>query len=254
MLALLAPLMACVPGTSQQTQDHASPLLVFAASSLTDVMPELARRFERQHPQVDVRVSFGGSQVLRLQIEQGAPADVFLSANRDHMIALEGLGLIGAGRVFARNELAVIVPRSNPAGLKTLADLPRAELLVLGSQNVPVGIYGRRLLVKAGALYGEGFTEAVTDHIVSEESSVRLVRAKVALGEADAAIVYRSDLWGTPDISSIEIPAALNIVAHYEIGISEGTDFPTIAETWANFLCSGAGQQVLATYGFLGLE
>ena len=172
---------ACAGGGGER-----ETISVYAASSLTELFEALESSFEASHPSTDVALNFAGSQVLRLQIEQGAPADVFASADLRHMDALVTSGRIAAPRVFAHNELVLIVPLDNPAGLESFSDLPRATRLVVGSQAGPVGSYTRAVLAAAGTQLGEEFEATVTGNIVSEESNVRGVRAKVELGEADA--------------------------------------------------------------------
>ncbi len=227
------------------------PLRVFAASSLTDAFREMAGAFEGAHPDTDVVLVFAGSQVLRLQIEQGAPADVFASANPRHMAALVEGGLVNGERVLARNELVVIVPPANPAGIESFADLVRAERIVIGTPHVPVGAYAREALRRAGSGGGGGaFEEEVLDRIVSEESNVRLVRAKVELGEADAAIVYRTDAVAGR-VRTVQLPPRINVRAHYLIGMVEGAGNAAAAERWAEFVASPEGRRILSRHGFL---
>lgn len=227
------------------------PLHIFAASSLTDVFREMAGAFEGAHPDTEVVLVFAGSQVLRLQIEQGAPADVFASANAQHMDALVRGGLVRGERVLARNELVVIVPPANPAGIESFADLVRAERIVIGTPNVPVGVYAREALRRAGAeVGGSAFARAVLGRVVSEESNVRLVRAKVELGEADAAIVYRTD--AVPGrVRTVQLPPGANVHARYLIGMVEGAGNAAGAERWAEFAASPEGRRIFSRHGFL---
>lgn len=224
---------------------------VFAASSLTESFEELERAFEAEHPGTDVSLSFAGSQVLRLQIEQGAEADVFVSANPRHMQALVDAGRVEASQIFARNELVVIVPLDNPAELESFSDLPRAERLVLGTEDVPVGSYARAALERAGDDLGSRFEQQVRDAVVSEETNVRLVRAKVELGEADAAIVYRTDAAASERVRAIEIPDAYQVKAEYPIGVVSGARQPELARRWIDFVLSERGQSILARHGFV---
>jgi len=217
-------------------------LRVFAASSLTDAFGALEREYERAHPHVDVSPSFAGSQILRLQIEQGAPADVFASADRAHMDALAEGGHVADAEVFAHNALVVIVPPDNPARIERFEDLPRAERLVLGDPNVPVGRYAREMLSRTD------FGDAVLARVASEEPNVRLVRAKVELGEADAAIVYRTD--ATDRVRVIEIPEPPNVRADYHVGVVTRSDRRALARDWIDFLQSEAGRRTLTAHGF----
>ena len=190
--------------------------LVYAASSLTGPFTEIEDAFEKAVPQVDVRMVFAGSQALRLQIEQGALADVFASANQTHMDALIRGKHIEKSHYFASNELALIVPNNNPAGVETLADLASTSLLVLGSDNVPVGTYTEQLLDRAELELGEGFKARVQDQAVSFENNVRLVRSKVEMGEANAAIVYLTESM-SPSLKIVSIPGHLRVPIRYPV-------------------------------------
>jgi molybdate transport system substrate-binding protein len=237
-------------------------LQVYAAASLTEAFGDLEASFERSHPQVDVVLTFAGSQVLRLQIEHGAPADLFASASVEHLDALVRAGLARKPRPFAENELTLIVPPANPAKLRGLADLPRAERLVLGTPEVPIGRYARRLLAKAAKRGGAGFHDferRVTRHVVSQENNVRLLRAKVELGEADAALVYRTDVISSSRVTALPIPEALNVHARYLLGQivraneavrANGAARASWARRFARFVHGARGQAALARRGF----
>lgn len=224
-------------------------LEVFAASSLAEAFRALVGEFEATHPGIPVSLTLAGSQVLRLQIEQGAPADVFASANPEHIAALVEAGLVRDDVEFATNELVVIVPEANPSGLRAFADLPRAERLVIGVATVPVGVYTRRMLERARGVYGEEFVAAVEASVVSGESNVRLVRAKVELGEADAAIVYRTDTVGASGLRTIAVPDAVNVRGSYRIGVVARSAHPAAGQ-WVRFVRSEGGRAVLERFGF----
>jgi molybdate transport system substrate-binding protein len=245
LVAVLATLVAC------EAPPESGTLSVYAASSLTEAFGELEAVFEAAHPDIDVSVTYAGSQILRLQIEQGAAADVFASANPEHMQALVDSGLVGESSVFVHNELVVIVPLDNPAGIESLEDLPEASRIVLGTSNVPVGRYARDVLRLAAPSLGEGFEAMVLSRVVSEESNVRLARAKVELGEADAAIVYRTDAGSSDRVGIVEIPSEFNVIADYPIGVLRRTTVPTAAEAWVALLVSPQGRAVLARHGFI---
>lgn len=237
-------------GCSSAAPDRQA-LRVFAASSLTEAFSDMAGAFEATHPETEVVLVFAGSQVLRLQIEQGAPADVFASADPRHMESLAREGLVIGQRVLAENELVVIVPRGNPARIEAFADLVRAERLVIGTPYVPVGAYAREALRRAGANGGlPGFEAEVLGRVVSEESNVRLVRAKVELGEADAAIVYRTDA-AAGRVQTVRVPPRANVRARYVIGMVAGAENAAGAERWAGFVASPEGRRILSRHGFL---
>ena len=229
-------------------------LSVFAASSLTEVLAELEPQLESAEPGVDVVVSTGGSQALRVQIEQGAPADVLASANAEHVDALVEAGLVKESLPFAEGQLVLVVPPGNPAGLAALSDLPKAARIVLGTPEVPVGKYARELLDRADARYGAGFRARVEEHVVSLEPNVRQVLAKVELGEADAAIVYRSDVLASRDVGVIEIPAELAVPARYYVGVTTNAREPQLAQRFVEHLRSPAGRAVLEHHGFRAID
>jgi molybdate transport system substrate-binding protein len=226
-------------------------VVVFAASSLADAFNDLEKGFEASNPGADVALSYGGSQVLTLQISQGAPADVFASADESHMQELIQQGYATAAQTFAQNELVLLVPADNPAQIDELKQLPKAHRLVIGAANVPVGAYTRQLLARAGASYGASFEKDVMARVVSEESNVRLVRAKVELGEADAAIVYRTDATFAKQVQLIGLPSALNVRASYPIAALRNAHEPELARRWVDYVRSADGRAALAARGFL---
>jgi len=242
-------------------------LLVLAASSLTDAFKQVERELELKHPNVDVLLSFAASSAVALQIDQGGTGDVLATASEEHLQKLVAAGLIKDNVVFAHNELVVAVPKDNPAKIERFEDLANAKRLVLGAPNVPVGQYADALIKRAGEKLGAKFSEAVQAHVVSREANVRLVLAKVELGEADAAIVYRSDIRapeckpapdGTPAVPNacagaraIEVPAALNQRATYPIGVATRSKQPQLAHAFIEYVLSPEGQAAMAANGFI---
>ncbi len=248
LLALCGSLAGgCRPANGQSPAER---LTIFAASSLTESFTELERAFEAGHPGVDVLVTFAGSQVLRLQLEQGATADLFASANADHIERMKAAGLIGASRAFAASRLALITPPDDPAGVRSFADLRRAERIVVGAANVPIGRYTDALLRRAATHIGEDFAAVVRGRIVSRESNVRLVRAKVELGEADAAIVYRTDALASKAVRSVAIPAGVDVSASYHIGRLHDGPRAKLAAVFTAWLGSSEARAILTRHGF----
>ncbi len=237
---------ACQP--DQATAPH-DELTIFAASSLTDAFQELADAFAKKTGDKRPTLAFAGSQVLRLQLAEGAKADVFASANDTHVRSLVDAGHVFEPTVFAENELVVIVPRSNPASLERFIDLPKARRIVVGAPEVPIGTYTRELFERAGSTLGPRFASDVRDNVVSQEPNVRLVRAKVELGEADAAIVYRTDV--SPGVRTIAIPPELQVRARYHAGFVGAPPHSPEAVRWIAFLKSPEGRLILARHGFL---
>lgn len=222
------------------------PLVVLAASSLTDAFAELEQELEAERPGLDVVVSTAGSQALRLQIEQGAEADVFASANAEHIDALHAAGLVEQPIAFAENALVVAVPDDNPAAIERFEDLPKAQRIVLGGETVPVGKYTQELLDRAD----DDFAARVLAHVVSREANVRLVVAKVELGEADAAVVYRSDVASSRDVKAIPIPDTLAPTAAYFVAPLRRAKDPELARAVVGHLLSERGQALLQRHGF----
>lgn len=228
-------------------------LTVFAAASLREAFAEIGSAFEKDHPGARVDFSFAGSQELRLQIEQGASADVFASADLRHLRALRAQGLVGEPRVFARNRLALVVPRGNPQGLRELRDLPRARRVVLAAPEVPAGAYAAALLEGAGRLYGPAFARDVEARVVSREPNVRQVLAKVELGEADAGLVYRSDAQAACGrVEVVPLPDGLVKEAEYPLAAVSGSKQPAMAAAFVDLVLSPAGQAALERRGFGG--
>jgi molybdate transport system substrate-binding protein len=246
--------LAGCAGTSQP-----DPLTVFAAASLTEAFTEMATAFEMENPETEVQLNFAGSQTLRLQIEQGAQADVFASANQLHTEALQDAQLIDKPVTFTHNQLVVIMPVENPASIETLDDLAKPGLkLILAGAAVPAGRYARQVLenLNTHPNLQPDFSQHVLQNLVSEEDTVKGVVAKVQLGEADAGIVYASDL--TPavvdDIITLPLPPKYNVIADYPIAILANTKQPNLAQAFIEFVLSPQGQTILANHGFQPLQ
>ena len=249
-VTLLGILGAAAVAAGGDEGERRRTVQVFAASSLADAFRDMETAFEAAHPDTDVTLVFAGSQVLRLQIEQGARADVFASADRRHIESLRRAGHVAAYGEFAGTELVVIVPPGNPAAIESFDDLVRARRLVVGTEHVPVGAYTREVLRRAAARKGPGFESAVLDRVVSEESNTRLVRAKVELGVADAAFVYRTDA-APGRVRTIAVPEWANVRATYLMGPVAGSANSEGAEQWIGFVASRAGQEILSRRGFV---
>jgi molybdate transport system substrate-binding protein len=240
-------------GSEERQQSEGSTLTVLAASSLTDAFGKLESTFEEQNQGVDVQMSFASSSELLAQIQQGAPADVFASADEVKMDTAVEKGLVTDPETFVSNRPVVIVPVGNPAGIRELRDLANSGTrLVLAEDRVPITEYAKDVLANADIEYGGGFEQAVLDNIVSREVNVRASANRVSLGEADATFVYVSDV--NEDIrDSVEvigIPENLNVRATYPIAILEESQNPELAQRWVDLVLSDEGQRVLEEYGF----
>lgn len=232
-------------------------LTVFAAASLTAAFTDIGKQIEQQIPGTKISFNFAGSPTLRTQLNQGAKADVFASADEPNMRGAEQDGTIASTpEIFARNRLVLIVPKSDPAGITTLQDLAKPGIkLVLAQKDVPVGNYARQSFAKMdnAAGFGSDFSAKVLKNVVSEETNVKQVVAKVQLGEADAGIVYTTDVTPSvrPDVKMIDIPDQFNIIASYPAAVVKGSANPKSAAAFIAYLRSPAGQQILQHYGFL---
>lgn len=218
-------------------------LLVSAAASLTDAFAEMESAFEDANPDLDVVLNLGSSSALREQILEGAPADVFASANTSNMDQVaEAAEISGEAEIFVTNSLQIAVPTGNPAEVTGLEDFAREELLIgLCAEDVPCGDFGRQALAKAG----------VIPSIDTNEPDVRALLTKIEAGELDAGITYLTDvLSASGRVEGLEIPAEMNIVAEYPIATLAGAPNPDAAVVWVEFVLSEEGQAILASYGF----
>jgi molybdate transport system substrate-binding protein len=234
VLAALGAVLAILTGSAHA---QSQPLTIYAAASLTDVF----RAFDP-----DQRYSFSGSNALETQIRNGAPADIFASAAPLNTQRLFRQNLVGKPVTFTSNRLALIVPKSNPAGIRSVYDLRRKPVkLVIAGAAVPVGGYTRTVLRKMGL-------SSVLSKVVSQETDVRAVTGKVALGQADAGFVYVTDARAVADrVTVIRIPAWAQPRVRYEIAVVSSSSKKAAAQAWIKTLLSARGQAALKEYGFL---
>lgn len=263
-------LTACQPmtgGAAAEEPAVATPagatttLNVFAAASLTAAFEEIGELFEASYPNATIVFNFAGSQQLAQQIIAGAPADVFASANQKQTdVVIQAGGIVaGSQQTFVRNRLVVIYPQDNPAGLRDLKDLAQPGLkLVFAAQEVPVGQYSLDFLDKAitDPAFGDSYKEDVLANVVSYEDNVKAVLTKVALGEADAGIVYTSDITGEDGaiVGRIDIPDALNVIATYPIALVKESEYMELAQAFIDLVLSQAGQDILAKHNFIPVK
>jgi molybdate transport system substrate-binding protein len=243
-----------VPPTSEP---EPRTLNVFAAASLTDAFTEIGADFDAANPGVTTTFNFAGSQALRTQIEEGAPADIFASASGKEMDALVSGALVGDGvsKVFLNNKLVLILPADNPAGIDSLDDLANpGTKVILAAEEVPVGNYARQSLDLMNGSFGADFKDKVLANVVSNEDNVKQVVAKIQLGEGDAGIVYTSDAVAAPELKTIEIPAELNVIAKYPIAALTNSPNAELAAAFIDYVLSPEGQAVLQKWGFAPAE
>jgi molybdate transport system substrate-binding protein len=234
--------------TASATPTLSGTANIFAAASLTAAFNKIISDFTAAHPGIKLTPNYNGSDTLVTQIQQGAPADVFASADTTNMDKVTKPGLVPTSTVhiFAKNRLQIIVAKGNPKGIKTLADLAKPGVAVdLENPTVPAGKYGAQAMATAG----------VTVTAKSLETSVSAVVQKVALGEADAGIVYVTDVSAAvaqhENVEGVDIPTPPNVVATYPIGTVKAATNPTLATAFEDYVLSPTGQADLASFGFL---
>jgi molybdate transport system substrate-binding protein len=242
-LFALVVLAACGGTTSTSSGPAHTTLTVFAAASLQPAFDKIGKKLETTQ-NITTTFSYAGTQTLTGQLTQGAQADVFASADTAHMDTVGTAGLIhGQSAIFAHNRLEIAVAKGNPKGIHTLADLARSGLVVvLADPSVPAGKYAQQALTKAG----------VTVHPASLEQQVTGVLTKVALGEADAGIVYVSDVANSGQVDGVAIPDAQNVIATYPIAVLKSTQNQTGAAAFVDLVLSTDGQSILLAAGFQG--
>jgi molybdate transport system substrate-binding protein len=244
VLAAALVLAACGgDDNSGGSSGAASPaeIKVFAAASLTAAFTELGQQYTSANGGTKVTCNFAGSQALATQIQQAAPADVFASADLTNMDKVKDL--VGTPKSFASNLLQIVVEKGNPKGIKKLDDLASKDVkVVLAAEEVPAGKYAKQVLDQAG----------VSVQPVSQEDNVKAVVTKVSLGEADAGIVYVTDVTAGGDkVEGVEIPKDQNVTATYPIATVKASKAPDKAQAFMDLVLSDQGQQVLKSYGFL---
>jgi molybdate transport system substrate-binding protein len=243
LLVAALVLAACGDDSSGGGSGAGSPaeIKVFAAASLTAAFTELGAQFTAANGGTRVSFNFAGSQALATQIQQGAPADVLASADVPNMDKVRDL--VGDPQVFAGNLLQILVEKGNPNGVKGLDDLAGSDLkVVLAAEEVPAGKYAKQILDRAG----------VSVRPVSREDNVKAVVTKVSLGEADAGIVYVTDVTAGGDkVEGVDIPEEQNVVATYPIATVKASKAQDKAQAFMDLVRSDLGQQVLENHGFL---
>lgn len=228
---------------SDPTRPPSGSIVVSAAASLQVAFSEIRTAFTASHPDVDVTLNFGASSTLAQQIVNGAPADVLASADEPTMSVVADAHLLaGPTVVLATNRLEIIVRRGNPSGITALSDLTRSGLVYITcAPAVPIGRYAAESLQRAG----------VTVKPASFEPDVGGIVAKVTAGEADAGIVYSTDIIATKGAADgVAIPDGSNVVARYPIAMINSTSNADAARAWIDFIAGDEGQRILRGYGF----
>ena len=247
------------PAASQTPTPAPVTLNVFAASSLTESFGAIAKQYQASHPNIKIVYNFNGSQILVQQITNGANADIFASADTANMNKAIDAKTVSNPQVFARNKLAVIIPAGNPGNITSLKDLARKGLkIVLAAPAVPAGKYSIQILdtMAKSPDYGSTFENSVKANVVSQEDNVKAVVQKVQLGEADAGIVYRTDVTAAVanQIKMIDIPDNFNVIAEYPVAVTLKSAHSTEALAFVQYLLSANGQAILTQFHFIGVN
>jgi molybdate transport system substrate-binding protein len=251
-VAALVLLSSSCGGAASGSGTGTTTLTVLAAASLSRVFPKIATEFAKVHPDFNVRFSFAGTDALVVQIEQGIPGDVFAGASTKYGDELFTEGLVEAPRAFATNQLVLILPPANPAGISSPRDLAEAGVkLVVGAEAVPVGTYTRNVLANLDDLYGSTYSKSVLANVVSNEDNVEGVLTKVRLGEADAGFVYTTDAKAVDNaVHVVRLPAEAQAIATYPIAVVRSRPHLGLARQFESFVRSGVGQRILGGAGF----
>jgi molybdate transport system substrate-binding protein len=256
ILAFLALTALMLCAYAQEPED----LTVFCGAGLTGAFNEIGQIYENTSD-FGVNFNFDGVPALRAQIEQGAYADIVVSANLKHMDALKAEGYIDNNtiEIFAGNKVAVIVPNDNPANITNLTDLAKPGMKILiGTKDLPAGDYALQVLDKlaADSKYGPAYKDAVMANIVSEETTVNRIVSKVALGEADAGFAFISDV--SPQmvgkVTRIVVPKEYNVVGKFPLGVLKQSRYPEEAQSFVDLVMSEEGQAILDKYGFIPVK
>jgi len=247
-VALAATLSACGAGTGSVVSAPGTPetrtLTVFAAASLTESFGALERQFEAAHAGVNVKSSFEGSSALVQKLTNGAKADVFASADEANLQkAIDSGDVVGPPSVFAKNRLEIAVEKGNPKKVGGLADLAKSGLVVvLCADAVPCGKYAAQAFANAG----------VSVSPASKEENAKATLSKVSLGEADASVVYVTDVRAAKgEVSGVKIPDRQNVIATYAIAVTKENRGSAAAKAWVQFIQSKSAQTALRKFGFL---
>ena len=246
---------SAAPSVSAPSSAPSGELTIFAAASLKNVLAEAETTYEAANPGTDLTVSTDSSAALETQIEQGAPADVFLSADTTNPQKLVDAGLASGEAVpFAGNKLTVIVPTDNPAGIQSAADLAKPGLRIIAAgDEVPITKYANQLIENLGveADDPEGFAAAYAANVASKEDNVSAVVSKIELGEGDAGIVYITDAVASNEVTPIEVSASANVPATYAGVVVGASPHQEAAAAFLDWLTKPDGQAVLSSFGFL---
>ena len=258
LLAVAAAAACMAPAASPSPSGAATELVIYAAASLMAPLESVKTAYEADHPGVQLTLAFDSSAALRTQIDQAAPADLFLSADVTNPQKLVDGGLTsGPVTTFAGNHLVVVVPKANPGSIETPADLARPGVrIVAAGEKVPVTVYTTQLIERLGAQagYPADFASAYESNIVSREDNVKVIVTKLELGEADAGIVYVTDALASDKLTTVQVPPAAAVTATYGGVVVAASLQEAEAATLLTWIAGPDGQAILADFGFVAPE
>jgi molybdate transport system substrate-binding protein len=255
-----SPTASAAPSAAPTSATSAAPaapaaLTIYGAASLKGVLDKVKAAYETANPGSTLTISTDSSATLETQIEQGAPADVFLSADTTNPKKLVDNGLAARAAVtFAGNKLTIIVPTANPAGIKTAADLAKTGVKVIAAGDaVPITKYATQLVANLAkeAGYPADFAAKYTANIASKEDNVKAIVAKVELGEGDAGIVYVTDAKASTKVTTVDVPQTANAPATYAGVVVKASKNAVAAQAFLTWFAGPDGQAILGTFGFL---
>ena len=247
-LLLAVTAAGCISQPAEETE-----ITVFAAASLTGALTELGEEFEKANPGIHVVYNFAGSQTLKTQILEGADCDLYISANSKQFDPVAEAGLIEDKKILLQNKLGIAVVKGNPLGIRDLGDLAGSGVeLAVGDESVPFGQYTRDIISNYQDDGHAGYVDAFMGNVVTQVDAVDKVKSYLTLGEADASIVYVSDISKADkeSIDILEIADKYNVIADYPYGILRNTENKKAVETFEAFLTGPAGSAILLDYGF----
>jgi len=254
VIAIAIAATGCASGSSPSATVEAAPLTIYGAASLKAALDQVKTAWETAHPGSTLTISTDSSAALETQIEQGAPADVFLSADTANPKKLTDKVLADGPAVsFAGNVLTVIVPTANPAGIATPADLAKSGVKVIAAgDDVPITKYANEVVANLAKLsgYPAGFAAAYAANVASKEDNVKVVVAKIELGEGDAGVVYATDAKASTEVMTIAIPDAANVPATYAGVVVAASTHRAAAHAFLDWVVGADGQKILAGFGF----
>lgn len=235
-------------GSKEQAKKQVT---IFAASSLTDVMQDVKKAYEEKHSDVELVINLAGTKTLTNQLENGAEADIFLSASEKYCKQVDEQGMVEKSQAYVNNRMVLVVPAENSKGITAMSDLQQEHHLILAEELVPAGNYARQVLRNHNKLYGEGYADKVLTNLVSSEPNVRQVMTKMVLGEGDAALVYATDVTSQvkDKVKVIEITPEHNVIGHCWIALLKGSEVKEEVVDCYEFLVNES-KEICETYGF----